>query len=77
MRIRASDWLTVRPKVVQVRQGQHVTLECDVTGAKPAAGVTWQKNGVDVTPGEGTEQEQSGHRAGSEQAREYMDRAYD
>ena len=52
VRIRASDWLTVRPKTVQVRQGQHVTLECDVTGAKPAAGVTWQRDGDDVTPGE-------------------------
>ncbi|KAF0305112.1 Nephrin [Amphibalanus amphitrite] len=30
---------------VQVPRGESVTLTCDVTGARPAAGIEWQRNG--------------------------------
>ena len=40
-----------RPGVFEVRTGTEITLTCDVTEAKPAATVRWQRNGVTIQPG--------------------------
>ncbi|XP_043208896.1 nephrin-like, partial [Amphibalanus amphitrite] len=36
---------------VQVPRGESVTLTCDVTGARPAAGIEWQRNGRHLEAG--------------------------
>ncbi|KAF0301137.1 Irregular chiasm C-roughest protein [Amphibalanus amphitrite] len=38
----------------EVGQGSQLTLRCDVTGARPAAQVQWQRNGVPVQLGGST-----------------------
>lgn len=38
----------LRPGLYEVSEGRQLNLKCDVTGARPAAGVQWQRNGVDV-----------------------------
>ncbi|XP_037072882.1 LOW QUALITY PROTEIN: nephrin-like [Pollicipes pollicipes] len=41
---------TPRPDVYEVREGSSLTLQCDVTEAKPAATVQWQRNGAIFRP---------------------------
>ncbi|XP_037073215.1 irregular chiasm C-roughest protein-like [Pollicipes pollicipes] len=48
VRLRSHHWLPVPSGLMQVRHDQNITLECDVTGAKPASGVLWRRNGVDL-----------------------------
>ena len=34
----------------EVSLGEPVTLECDAVGARPAAALTWQRDGRDIQP---------------------------
>ncbi|XP_037082277.1 nephrin-like isoform X2 [Pollicipes pollicipes] len=37
-----------RPGLYEVNEGSQLTLKCDVTGARPAANIQWQRNGIDI-----------------------------
>ncbi|XP_037082293.1 nephrin-like isoform X2 [Pollicipes pollicipes] len=39
-----------KPGLYEVREGSQLMLKCDVIGARPAASVQWQRNGVDIHP---------------------------
>ncbi|XP_037084807.1 synaptogenesis protein syg-2-like isoform X2 [Pollicipes pollicipes] len=41
-----------RAGLYEVREGSQLTLKCDVTGARPAASIRWQRNGVDIELGQ-------------------------
>ena len=48
----SSNSRSPRPGLYELNERDQLTLRCDVTGARPAAAVQWQRNGVPIQLGE-------------------------